>query len=264
LRKKEKQREVQTQCSGVITTTREIPCGDRNLTVVERRRLGSLPEDHPTLVYLHGGGWVRGSAWLFLGCRLAQELDVEVVSIEYSLSPEAPPGLALNETNCVWEAIKDRKRRIIAGCSSGGNIVASFAALTKDKPYAAILVYPVIDISGRYYESYDTNNKYGLSLDRMDSYTYAYVPDEEERKSPLYSVINANLSDYPPTLVITAQFDILRDEGREFAVRLHELGRPVCYRCVRGTRHGFVLGNGSYPGYISFDEMRHFLKKIER
>jgi acetyl esterase len=252
-------------CSGAITTFGDIPGKRRRIGIVRHRPAKPMDSDPPLMVFIHGGGWVMGSGSIGLACRAVQQLGVEVLGIFYSLSPEAGPGVALDEIASVWETLGHERMRIIIGDSAGGNLAASFAARTKDKPDAVVLVYPVIDIQvGRHYPSYDRfGHGYGLDLVEMASFIRAYVPNENERSSPLYSVINADLSDYPPTLVLTAQFDLLRDEGRAFAMKLRDCGRTVYYRCVPGVKHGFISRNCSgFP--IAYDEIRRFIDRINR
>jgi acetyl esterase len=209
-----------------------------------------LPAAHiqttiPVLIYIHGGGWVNGN----LGRRdsycamLAGELSIEVLSVNYTLSPEVPCGVSLKECQLVWESVSERFV-MVSGDSSGGNLAAGLVMMiiesnsNRKPPDGVILIHPVIDLTNQsYYSKTRFAVGYGLDLGRMQKYIRAYVPDEQMRALPMYSPLYGNLTRYPPTLVVTAQFDLLRDEGRAFAQRLLESGRLVRYRCMEGGIH---------------------------
>jgi acetyl esterase len=201
--------------------------------------------DLPVLIYIHGGGWVNGN----LGRRdaycamLAKHLLIQVMSVNYTLSPEVRPGVSLQECFLVWRSVSNRIV-MLSGDSSGGNLAAGLTIKIMNEkteyklPEAVILIYPVIDLTNTSYFSYRRFEKgYGLDLARMRTYIKAYVPDKAMRKLPMYSPINANVSRFPPCLVLTAQFDLLRDEGRAFAKKLLDNGRLVRYRCLEGAIH---------------------------
>jgi acetyl esterase len=188
---------------------------------------------------------------------------MEVMGIDYSLSPEAKRGVALEEIAIAWKTINQSRFRIVCGQSSGGNLAASFAESTTDKPDALVLFFPVTDISGKHYPSYDRFAKgYGLELKQMQEYIKAYVPNESERALPAYSVINGNVTAYPKTLVTTMQFDILRDEGRALALKLRESGRLVRYRCMEGAIHGFGGKARAAVQNLTVSEVKRFLEMI--
>jgi acetyl esterase len=199
------------------------------------------------LLYIHGGGWVSGSVSKAQNTTmyLAQLLYIEVISVEYSRSPEAAPGIALEECLTVWRSIPRNRTVFVMGDSAGGNLAAGLILKLCDAkearlPAAAILMYPVTDLANQSYFSWRRFAKgYRLGAGHMRAYISAYVRDPGRRFEPWFSPIYGDLSRFPPTLVLAAQFDILRDEGRAFAVKLSDAGRKVRYRCVEGTVHGF-------------------------
>jgi hypothetical protein len=96
----------------------------------------------------------------------------------------------------------------------------------------------------------------------MRAYIRAYVRDDAERGNPLYSPINADLTQFPPCLVITAHFDLLRDEALAFARRIVECGGSVRYRCVEGTIHGFYSKGLPVATAAMKEEIKQFLEML--
>lgn len=107
-------------------------------------------------------------------------------------------------------------------------------------PTALLLFYPVIDCVNSYESHKIFGSGFGLDLDVMKKYIEAYCPEVEMRKSPLVSPIFGSLDNFPPSLVITSQFDILRNEGFKFAQKLDEAGVKVRYKCIESAQHGFL------------------------
>jgi len=208
----------------------------------------------PVLVYFHGGGWVLGSLDTTDGiCRaLANGAGCIVVSVDYRLAPEhrfpAAADDALHATQ--WVAANaasiggDSKRIAIAGDSAGGNLTAVVAQMARDrgKPALAfqLLIYPVTDASFETVSYRDNANDYLLTRDAMQWFWNHYVPNAAERSNPYASPLRASsLKGLPPALVITAEFDPLRDEGEAYAARMREAGVPVTLTRYHGMVHGF-------------------------
>jgi acetyl esterase len=203
----------------------------------------------PVILHIHGGGWVNGNLKRgnFVCGELVDWLSAEVLAVDYSLSPEADHGMALQECHIVWNSIPGSPVVFFFGDSAGGNIAAGliFKVLQESPsarlPDRVILFYPVTDLVNLSYFSYKRFGKgYGLESGRMRQFIRAYVRDEGNRSQPVYSPINGNVSMFPLALIVTAQFDPLRDEGTAFAEMLRWAGRSVRYRCIEGTTHGFI------------------------
>jgi acetyl esterase len=223
------------------------------------------------MVFIHGGGWVNGDLDRTnrLCSDLALRLNLNILSVQYSLSPEAETGTALEECYAVWQSVSG-SRPLLGGDSSGGNLAAGLVhRLLQDPnarlPAALVLLYPVIDLVKTDYWSYTRFEKgWGLELLRMREYIKAYVPDESKRKMPIYSPIFGDLGKFPPTIVVAAQCDLLRDEARAFAKRLDESGATVWYRCIKGTVHAFL----SKPPLVvvqdeAYAQLNAFLKLVQ-
>lgn len=213
----------------------------------------------PALVYFHGGGWVRGS----LGthdhvCRtLANGAACVVVSVDYRMAPEHVFPAAVDDSLAAtrWvvehaaELGVDPRRIAVGGDSAGGNLAAVVALLLRDAGETLLvhqlLVYPVID---RNFEtrSYSENaDGFMLTREAMRYYWRTYQPDESQADDPRACPIRASShAGLPPALIITAEFDPLRDEGRAYADRLRAAGTPVEYHEYPGVVHGFFSSAG--------------------
>ncbi|OHT09973.1 lipase [Tritrichomonas foetus] len=203
----------------------------------------------PILIFIHGGGWIYSSVEQRnqFCSLLSKTKNIEVASINYSLSPEAECGKSLDESHAVWEEVtanSDSNRMIfLSGDSSGGNLAAGLVHLILEKnlrlPTALLLLYPVLDLVNEYPSYKIFGNGYGLQYTVMRKYIDGYCPDIKRRNNPSISPLLGELNHFPPTLVITCQFDILRNEGYAFAKKLDQAGVPVKYVCVESAVHGF-------------------------
>jgi acetyl esterase len=214
------------------------------------------PSDTPDLgllVYLHGGGWVIGDLDSHDNvCRaLANGSGHAVLSVDYRLAPEHPFPAALEDavTATRWAhanaaALGCRADRLaVGGDSAGANLAAVVAQLGPVPLVYQLLVYPVTDCT-RSYPSY-TENAAGpfLTRDGMGWFIDHYLsggqgrPDDP-RVSPLFAGDTA-VAATPPALVITAEFDPLRDEGDAYAARLGALGVPTSHVRMSAMFHGF-------------------------
>jgi acetyl esterase len=208
----------------------------------------------PLVVYFHGGGWVIGDLDTHDPvCRaLTNRSGCLVVSIDYRLAPEHPYPAAVDDAYAAtaWiaehatELGGDGSRLAVAGDSAGGNLAAVVALLARDRggPRIAFqaLVYPVTDCDLDTTSYRENAEGYFLTREMMRWFWDQYVPDEARRREPLASPLRAeSLTGLPPALVITAEFDPLRDEGEAYAQRLADAGVHVAATRYGGMIHGF-------------------------
>lgn len=216
-------------------------------------------QPRPGLVFFHGGGWARGSLQTHDSlCRaLANGGGCVVVSVDYRMSPEHTFPAAVDDavaaTRWVAEHAEqigvDPTRLAVGGDSAGGNLAAAVALVLRDAGGPALvhqlLIYPITDYNFAT-PSYVANaDGYMLTREAMRFYWGLYLRNEsdadDQRASPLRARHFANL---PSALVITAEFDPLRDEGQAYARRLAEAGVRSVYREYPGMVHGFVTMAG--------------------
>ncbi|MBT2368918.1 alpha/beta hydrolase [Streptomyces sp. ISL-10] len=233
------------------------PTGNVRARIVRPRGVaGSLP----VILYIHGAGWVFGNAHTH--DRLVRELAVgagaAVVFPEYELSPEARYPVA-NEQNysvAQWIAREGRHKELdgtriaVAGDSVGGNMAAALTLMAKQRDDVRIvhqvLFYPVTDAAFDTGSYHQFATGYFLHREAMQWFWNQYTTDEAERAQITASPLRASLDQLtglPPALVITAEADVLRDEGEAYADKLRAAGVPVTALRVQGTIHDFVMLN---------------------
>jgi acetyl esterase len=228
------------------------PHGDVPLRIYTPAGAGS----RGAVLFIHGGGWTIGSAAAYdpIAKITAAGADAVVVSVDYRLAPEHPFPIPYDEC---WAALQwlttnaadlgvDPERIAVMGDSAGGNLAAVLALRARDEGgpalAAQILIYPVTDPDldrGSYVE-----NGIGYFLERStmqffwDSYTAGGADATDPRLAPLRA---ESLSGLPPALVVTAEFDPLRDEGEAYAAALAAAGVDVEQQRYDGMIHGFAM-----------------------
>ena len=213
------------------------------------------PAPRPVVAWFHGGGHVIGDLDCYDAvCRdLAAESGAVVVSVDYRLAPEHRFPAAVDDCYAATQWIADHAdelgadagRLAVAGESAGGNLAAVVPLLARERRGPAIafqaLIYPATDLT-RSHPSVDENGEgYLLTAKGMEWFNDHYLGPGGDPKDPMASPLFAdNLSGLPPALVVTAEYDPLRDEGEAYAERLREAGVPVELRRYDGQIHGFV------------------------
>ncbi|MFB5676619.1 alpha/beta hydrolase [Paenibacillus terreus] len=216
--------------------------------------------DLPVILYIHGAGWVFGNAHTH--DRLVRELatgsEAAVVFPDYSLSPEAKYPTAIEEIYTVLQWIEanaknegfDLNRLYIAGDSVGGNMAAAITLLAKERKgpviHKQLLFYPVTDAAfdTESYHQFETG--YFLRRDGMQWFWDQYTTDAAERNQITASPLRASkeqLEGLPQALIITAEADVLRDEGEAYARKLLEAGVAVTSARFQNIIHDFVMLN---------------------
>jgi acetyl esterase/lipase len=213
------------------------------------------PEVLPALVYFHGGGWTFGDLDTHdVVCReLANGAGCEVFSVEYRLAPESPFPAAVDDCIAATEFVSrtSRSNRIaVGGDSAGGNLAAVVALHARDASGPALcfqlLIYPATD-QNMQTESLARNGEgYLLTRPMMERFRGNYLPRRADyqdwRASPALAKSHAGL---PPAFVLTAGFDPLLDEGRQYAELLARAGVEVAVRDYPDMIHGFILMGGA-------------------
>nr|WP_263327733.1 alpha/beta hydrolase [Neobacillus sp. Marseille-Q6967] len=214
----------------------------------------------PLLVFFHGGGFVVGDVESYdVTCRiLAIKTGSKVISVDYRLAPENPFPAAPEDCYAAakWAAEHaeelngDPNNLIVAGDSAGGTLSAAVTLMARERKTInitkQILIYPVTDFhnhnSHSIYPSYSENAEgFGVTNTHMGLFWDLYIEKKEDRNHPYASPIRANnLNNLPPALLLTAEFDVLRDEGEQYGKQLSEAGVPVTLKRFNGIIHGFL------------------------
>lgn len=214
----------------------------------------------PVFMFFHGGGWILGDFPTHE--RLVRDLVVEsgaaAVFVNYTPSPEAHYPLAINQAYAAtrWVAEHgseigvDGKRLALVGNSVGGNMVAAVALQAKQQQTPAIrydiMLWPVTDARFDTASYHQFANGYFLSRNMMKWFWDAYTTKQSERDNILASPLRATkeqLQGLPPTLIQTAELDVLRDEGEAFGRKLDAAGVDVTVTRYNGLIHDYGLLN---------------------
>jgi len=209
----------------------------------------------PALVFFHGGGFTLGDLDTHDGlCRaLANGADCVVVAVDYPRAPEhkfpAAPDACFSATQWVAEQAAsigvDATRIAVGGDSAGGNLAAVVARMARDTGPALVfqlLIYPDLDFRRTNFSIREYAGKYGnITRDAQHWFMDNYLNSDAEKLDPRVSPLLAtDLADLPAALIITAEYDALRDEGEQYGQRLDEAGVPVTVTRYPGMIHEFV------------------------
>ncbi len=217
----------------------------------------------PTVVLFHGGGFVIGDLDTHdaMARAICRDTVAVVVAVDYRLSPEHPwpaaPADAIAATRHVLahlDAYGGSPVVGVAGDSAGGNLAAVVAQQVPGIA-AQFLVYPATDLVDDYPSR--TENAYGYLLDEptMTWFVEQYHGTDPVTEDPLASPLRGVLTDLPPAVVVTVEYDPLRDEGEAYAAALESAGVPVTLRRYDGLVHGFFdLGGWSKASQAAIDE----------
>lgn len=242
-----------------------------------------LNEGHtfPVLMFIHGGGWVTESVENYdrVCAQMSQSTDHIVVSVEYRLAPEFHFPVGLMDCYAVAKALYtnrfilnvDPDRISIIGDSAGGNLTAALCLMARDRqefmPRRQILIYPAVGNdyteTSPYASVHDNGTDYLLTARRVEDYMTLYQSSPKDRQNPYFSPILAeDLENMPRTLILTAEYDPLRDEGEDYGHRLLAAGNDVEMHRIADALHGyFALGIKQLFVQESFDHINAFLKE---
>ena len=230
------------------------------------------------LVYFHGGGWVIGDLdTADAVCReIATLAEVIVVSVDYRLAPEHVYPAAVQDSYAALQWVNDNLETLqgngkigVGGESAGGNLAAIVAQQSRDRGGPPIafqcLLYPVTDAEMSRPSYSENGSGYLLETTTMEWFWDTYCPDLEQRLNADASPLRAkNLADLPPALVVTAEFDPLRDEGNAYAHALQAAGNSATLMCCEGLVHDFfstaaVFGCSRGPFKKTINALREHL-----
>jgi acetyl esterase len=226
-----------------------------------RPRDGTLP----VALFLHGGGWTVNDLDTHdrLCRRIAQRSGWLLASLDYRRAPEHRHPAAVEDAHLAYLWLLEHATRLgadpdliaLVGESSGATIAATVALLLRDagapQPAFQILAYPAVDAPGRWPSHTERGTGYTLDTPLVHWYLNNYLPPGQNLQDPLdpqlFPLAATDLAGLPPTLVMTAEFDPLRDEGVAYAQRLAAAGVPVEHLHAEDQMHGFLLLDRAVP-----------------
>jgi len=233
--------------------------------------------NRPALLFLHGGGWVQGGIDTHDGLcgQLALETGLRVIAPEYRLAPEAKWPAAPDDVLALWRALIadpgavgiDPARLMVGGDSAGANLSAvlihDLAEAGEGGPVAQLLIYPALDAGYATPSMHSLRDAYLLPRDRMEWYVSQYLPDGADEAHPrMAPARSGHLASSPPTYILTAGHDPLRDDGAMHAERLRALGVPVVYRDWPGQIHAFLSVRKAIPeGRAALSELARWVRQ---
>lgn len=231
----------------------------RENTVIPVRIFPSEEKEHtPVLLFFHGGGWVTGNIDSYdrVCANLAKQTRHTVISVDYHLAPEHKFPIGLEDCYSAAKEIFTNSELLnispdeitLIGDSAGGNLAAAVSLMARDRgefmPKKQILIYPAVfndytDASP--FESVHTNGTdYFLTSKKIQDYIDLYKRNNEDLKNPyLAPLLSPDLTNQPETLIVTAEFDPLRDEGEEYGKQLIDSGNAVQIYRMPDALHGF-------------------------
>lgn len=251
----------------------------------EKAMSEGVGEDHsyPVLLFFHGGGWVTESVETYdrVCAQMAQSTGHLVISVEYRLAPEHKFPVGLTDCYAVARAVFTNRLLLnvapeqitVIGDSAGGNLAAAVCLMARDRgeflPARQILIYPAV--GSDYTENspfpsvHENGRDYLLTSRQVEEYMTLYQSRPSDRESPYFSPLREqDLSGLPRTLIITAEYDPLRDEGEAYGQKLAQAGNSVEIHRIPDALHGFfALGIRHLHVQESFDYINHFIKGVK-
>ncbi len=240
-------------------------------------------DERAAILFFHGGGWTTESVENYdrVCARMSQSTGQIVASVEYRLAPEHKFPTGLMDCYAAAKALYTKaflpdvppERITVMGDSAGGNLAAAVCMMARDRkdffPRKQILIYPALNNSyteeSRFPSVRENGEGYLLTSRRMENYLELYQRDVRDRSNPYFApIIAEDFTGLPDTLILTAQYDPLRDEGEAYGKLLADAGNYVEVRRIAGALHGyFALGIEHLHVQESFKYMNHFLKGEE-
>ncbi|HEV2567498.1 alpha/beta hydrolase [Sphingomonas sp.] len=252
-------KEIADPPAGELAIKRDLKCRGIPVRLYDARE---RREPGPAMVFFHGGGFVIGDLETHdsFCAEAARALDLPVIAVDYRLAPEHPFPAAPDDCEAAARWVADSPAElglnvtslVLAGDSAGGNLTIVVTQRLRDEPAKVPVIvqwpiYPAVDDATKYQSYHDFGDGYLLTQDGMRYFYEAYRATEGDLRS---APILHRHEGTPPTLVITASLDPLRDQGRAYAAELVRAGVPTVYREAVGNIHGFITLRKAIPSSV--------------
>lgn len=245
---------------------------------VFRPRESLEEQQRDSYVFLHGGGWTLGDLFTYepLCRRLANQLDANVIWVEYRLAPEHPFPAALDDAVAAVHWLfkhaenlgLDPRRISLIGDSAGANVAAVLALLNRRAEYGwkferQVLIYPCLDLTASYPSHREFGEGYLLTRELYGWYRKNYIGDHDPRHWRVSPIFAAGLKDVAPAVILRAGFDPLRDEACAYARRLRLAGVPVHEIFFPEMIHGFLNMGAVLPqADIALQQIKRAIERL--
>jgi acetyl esterase len=236
----------------------------------------------PLIVFFHGGGWVTGNIDSYdkVCTTIARQTKHLVLSVDYRLAPEYPFPAAGEDCYCVSKEIFSHPELFgiktdqitLMGDSAGANLAAVVSLMARDRggftPKRQILIYPATyhdhSPASPFASIQENGAGYLLTSKRVCDYMELYMGNSQQWNNPYFAPLLAeDVSNQPNTLLITAEFDPLRDEGEAYGKKLEEAGNLVEHHRIPDALHGFFSLPVSFPQVAEcYQYINHFLNGV--
>jgi len=229
----------------------------------------------PCVMYFHGGGWVIGNldSHDTLCRHIAEHSDCVVISVDYRLAPEHKYPDAIDDcylatsyaAQHATELEIDGSRLVVAGDSAGGNLAAAVSLKARDETANAgsgpnislqVLIYPAIEADFTTSSYHDFAEGFGLTAETMQWMWEQYWTESNPHDKKYVVLTENDLSGLPKTHMITAEYDVLRDEGEAFADKLKAAGVDITMKRYDGMLHGFIHFSALFD--VGLEAIREF------
>ena len=246
-------------------------------------RIFTVPGSRPCsiLLFFHGGGWVTGNidSYNKVCAYMSRNTRHLVVSVDYRLAPEHPFPVGLEDCYAAAREVYKEQRLLdcsregitLIGDSAGANLAAAVSLMARDRgeflPERQILIYPATagyhDEKSPFPSIRENGTDYLLTAKRISDYMDLYAARPEDRRSPYFAPLLArDFSRQPRTLIITAEYDPLRDEGEAYGEMLARSGVETEIRRIPDALHGFFSLPPSFaPVKMTYEYINRFLKR---
>ena len=230
---------------------------------------GASAQPRPGVLFLHQGGWVIGDLDTCdtFCTQLASGLDAIVVSLDYRLAPEHRFPTQNENVDAAWDWMIeaaphlgiDPAQMVVCGDSAGGQLSASLCQRLRDagrpNPAAQVLIYPTVDLAAKSGSMISCADAFPLTANIGRYFVSFALPEGAEHNDPAYSPAqHPHLEGLAPAIIITAAFDILRDQGLAFAKQLDAAGVPVISRLEPEMSHSFISMGALSPAAYEASE----------
>lgn len=263
-----------------LFNTFDCTVGSNNRSIPVRIYCPQEEDDYPVLLFFHGGGWVTGNidSYSKVCANMARMTNHKVVSVDYRLAPENPFPAALEDCYEVAKAfinnkVINNKEVTLIGDSAGGNLAAAVSLLARDRKEfevkRQILIYPATyndhSESSPFQSVHENGKDYLLTSKRVCDYLDLYKSKDDDLNNPYFApLLSKDLTNQPDTLIITAEFCPLRDEGEKFGKLLRESGNNVEILRLKDALHGFFTLPPRFPQVkLCYDIINNFLECYE-